>query len=116
MVDSVQFRVLSILRTINSHVVSQTLTGGLVLSFFGDVTVDLTEAAFTKVPAKIHVILVFGSVTLILPPDQVSDSHIIQISGGVRDRRSSRPRLHIGDKPHIRLSGVVVLGNVDITS
>jgi hypothetical protein len=116
MADSERFSVFSLFTVVNRQVTSQALVGGWMLSFFGTVTVDLTEIAVKDIPAKIRVIQFFGSVTLMLPADQVIERHITQISGSVGDRRSSRPKLHIGKIPHIQLSGVVVLGHLDITT
>ena len=116
MADSARFDVFSLFTIVNRQVASQALVGGRVMSFFGNVTVDLTETAIKDIPATIHVIQVFGSVTLMLPDDLLIDTQMTVISGGVGDRRSSRPKLHIGEIPHIRFSGVVVMGHLDITA
>ena len=115
MANSERFNVFSFFTVANHQVASRALAGGRVVSIFGNVTVDLTETAIKDVPAKIRVIQAFGSVTLMLPADLVIDTQITIISGGVGDRRSSRPKLRFGEIPHVRFTGIVILGHLDIT-
>ncbi len=89
-----------------------------VFSLFGDVTLDLTAALLSGMTTEVRCNAVFGSVNVIVPDAVHVDVNGTGILGSfeTKDRRkgSDKRRTPAPTAPLIRITGVALLGSVEV--
>jgi cell wall-active antibiotic response 4TMS protein YvqF len=83
------------------------------VSFWGSVTIDLTNARFGPGISKIEVVAIMGSIEVFVPPDVrlECDGDAIVGSFDTRGQKWSRP---VEGAPTIHVTGTAYLGSVEV--
>lgn len=104
----------SIFGTVNKNILSKNFKGGEATSIFGGTSVNLLQADIQG-SIELDLTQIFGGCTLIIPPHWEIKSEIVNIFGGVDDRR---PVENVNsDHTHvIILRGTSVFGGIEIKS
>lgn len=82
-----------------------------VLTLFGGVDLDLTEATFESRELEINVFCLFGGVDIVVPPGTEVDSRVHAFAGSTELRRMTPPD---GVAPKVIVKGFCGFGGVDI--
>jgi hypothetical protein len=83
------------------------------VSFWGDVTIDLTSARFGAGTSRIELVVIMGNVTILVPPDVrlECDGDAIIGSFDMKGQKWSTP----GEgAPTVHVTGTAYLGSVDV--
>ena len=83
------------------------------IAIMGGVELDLREAALAPGVTELKIYAMWGGVEVIVPPGMTVESHGIGILGGF-DHVGDEIRGHDPDAPVLRVSGVAVMGGVEI--
>ncbi|MEI2642987.1 MAG: DUF1707 domain-containing protein [Candidatus Nanopelagicales bacterium] len=81
------------------------------VAVFGEVNIDLREAAIPAADNQIQAFAIFGSVTIYIEPGTVVDCSGIGILGEFNRGKASQPR---PGSPVIKVSGLALFGSVSI--
>ncbi|MBC8046131.1 MAG: hypothetical protein H7Y00_05000 [Fimbriimonadaceae bacterium] len=106
--------IVTIFGGVKKNILSKTFKGGEATSFFGGTEINLMQADIQG-----HVVLdltqIFGGTKLILPPHWEIKSEIVNIFGGVEDKRPVQNITVDGTKV-IVLKGTSIFGGIEIRS
>jgi len=83
-----------------------------LFAIMGGIELDLREAILGMGTTEINAISILGGIEIIVPPDISVDCDGIGIMGGF-DHQSMAPPGE-GERPHLRIKGVSLLGGVEI--
>jgi hypothetical protein len=93
------------------HIRSAEFSGGTVHIVFGSVMLDLSNCEVIRRPAELRVALLFGSLKIIVPYHWI-------VMGTDVDGLNNPPMqffpIEPGQRPHLRLSGNVLTGGIEI--
>jgi len=81
-----------------------------VLAIMGGVGLDFREARFSPGVTNVNVLAIMGGVEILVPPGVRVESNGIGILGGFESLDQSAP----ADAPTLRLTGVAIMGGVEI--
>jgi hypothetical protein len=107
-------------RGVTAFLSSQVRAGDWILprlfravSFWGDVTIDLTSARFGAGTSRIELMVIMGNVTVLVPPDLrvVCDGDAIVGSFDMHGQKWSTPAV---SAPTVQVTGTAVLGSVEV--
>lgn len=98
---------------IKKRVYSKNFKGGDVVSIFGGVEINLTQADFTGA-ISIDLTQIFSGAKLIIPPHWQIRSEMIAIFGGIEDKRP--PQAHYDENKVLILNGTTFFGGLEIKS
>lgn len=82
-----------------------------VLTMFGGVELDLTQAIFTSQTVVVNVFCMFGGIELTVPPGTVVENQVIAIFGGSDTHKVAPP---LAGAPKLIVKGFVGFGGVDV--
>jgi hypothetical protein len=91
------------------HVGEQTSS----ITLMGNATIDLREAVLAGPEVEISLLCAMGNVNVVVPEGVDVDLGVIALMGNRFDRRRGTPR---PEAPVVRLSGLVLMGNVTVRS
>jgi hypothetical protein len=98
---------------IKKRVYTKNFKGGDVVSIFGGVEIDLTQADFNGA-ISIEMTQIFSGAKLIIPPHWQIRSEMIAIFGGIEDKRP--PQTHYDENKVLILNGTTFFGGLEIKS
>ncbi len=98
---------------IKKRVYSKNFKGGDVVSIFGGVEINLTQADFNG-QITIEMTQIFSGAKLIIPPHWQIRSEMIAIFGGIEDKRP--PQAHYDENKVLVLNGTTFFGGLEIKS
>lgn len=98
---------------IKKRVYSKNFKGGDVVSIFGGVEINLTQADFNGA-VSIEMTQIFSGAKLIIPPHWQIRSEMIAIFGGIEDKRP--PQTHYDENKVLILNGTTFFGGLEIKS
>lgn len=107
-------------RGVTAFLSSQVRAGDWILprlfravSFWGDVTIDLTSARFGAGTSRIELMVIMGSVTVLVPPDVrvECDGDALIGSFDLQGRKWSAPA---EEAPTVHVTGNAYLGSVEV--
>jgi hypothetical protein len=98
---------------IKKRVYSKNFKGGDVVSIFGGVEINLTQADFTG-QISIEMTQIFSGAKLIIPPHWQIRSEMIAIFGGIEDKRP--PQAHYDENKVLIINGTTFFGGLEIKS
>lgn len=105
-------RILSVLATVKHAGVWEPARAITATSVFGDVTIDLRHAELLPGCTTIHCRAIVGSITILVLPGTFVEVGGMGVLGSFEaSPTGKRPQ---GDEPWVRVSGVSVLGSVDV--
>lgn len=84
------------------------------IAFCGGAELDFREAAFGPGVTEVRVVAIWGGVEIIVPPGLNVESNGVGIMGGF-DHAHDVPRTAGAGAPTLRVSGVALMGGVEIT-
>jgi DUF1707 SHOCT-like domain len=84
------------------------------LAVFGGAELDFREAAMPPGVTDVHVLTMFGGVTIVVPPGMPVESNGIGIMGGF-EHVADTPQAPGEDVPTLRVNGLALMGGVAIT-
>jgi predicted membrane protein len=105
--------VAAVFGAVKKNLYSKNFKGGEIVSVFGGVEIDLSQADFEE-KVVIESVQIFGGATLIVPPTWQVRSEAVAIFGGIEDKRK-----HIVSQTPERilvLDGFVMFGGIEIKS
>ena len=105
--------VAAVFGAVKKNLFSKTFKGGEIVTVFGGVDVDLSQADFEG-KVIIESVNIFGGATLIVPPTWQVRSEAVAIFGGIEDKRK-----HLVNQTPERilvLEGFVMFGGIEIKS
>lgn len=105
---------LSLFNGTKKSILSKNFRGGETVTIFGGTEINLLQADFSK-PIKIDVVVVFGGLKLIVPPNWDVRIEATNILAGVDDKRSSSIQV-IPENKILVITGIVVFGGIDIVT
>jgi predicted membrane protein len=91
---------------------SDDFRSGRVTAVCAGITVDLREATLGPEGATIHVQTALSSIEILVPPAWEVVCDVGAIWSGVGERR--RQRLGSGQRPQLRIAGMVVAGGLSV--
>ncbi len=95
---------------------SNNVTGGNATAILGGVEIDIREAESQSKTIEIEVISIMGGVEIQVPPHFSVSSKVLPILAGVTDTTTCLAhKLGVPEK-HLIISGVAILGGVEITN
>lgn len=94
-------------RTGNWHVQQHTS----VMSVFGGVKLDLTQAVFTCAVVELNVFALFGGVDIRVPAGVRVRNEVMGVFGGASTKRIAEP---VAGAPTVIIKGVALFGGVDV--
>jgi predicted membrane protein len=101
----------------NKYTVSPVeFKGGKVTNVFGGSEINLTQTTLSPGKNILEVDIVFGGITLIVPPNWIVRVQTTSIFGGVSDKRGFVPRGGIGSGDELIIKGSIVFGGAEIKS
>lgn len=104
----------SVVMSGDSRVVSSyNFTGGNIHSIMGGVELDLTNCTLAK-GAVLHISVIMGGISLIVPREWNVRSELTPIMGGVEDGIFNKPDTYIDPAAELLLQGKIVMGGVEI--
>jgi predicted membrane protein len=105
--------VAAVFGSIKKSLFSKTFKGGEIVTVFGGVEIDLSQADFEG-KVVIESVQIFGGATLIVPPTWQVRSEAVAIFGGIEDNRKNV----VKQEPEriLVLEGFVMFGGVEIKS
>ncbi len=95
-------------------IISKNFKGGDVVSIFGGTELDLSQADMSK-PAVIEITTIFGGTKLIIPSNWDIKTDVVNILGGIEDKRRMQTVTGQPEKTLI-LKGTVLFGGIEIKS
>ncbi len=104
----------SIFNGLKKRVQSKQFRGGESVTVFGGTEINLLDADFEGT-INLEVVVVFGGMKLIVPPNWEVRNDVSGILGGVEDKRSSAVQVVPDDKILV-LTGIVIFGGLDIVN
>lgn len=113
--ESEELRVTSIMSGVKRHVPPQGFTDGEVTAFIGSVELDLREVQAPSEPVSLEVSIVMGGVDLLLPSDWRVQIDPTVLLGGVEDKRPLSVTTE-ETQPHLRITGLVLMGGLNLKS
>jgi predicted membrane protein len=105
--------VAAVFGAVKKNLFSKTFKGGEIVSVFGGVEIDLSQADFEG-KVVIESVQIFGGATLIVPPTWQVRSEAVAIFGGIEDKRK-----HVVSQEPERilvLEGFAMFGGIEIKS
>jgi predicted membrane protein len=105
--------VAAVFGAVKKNLYSKTFKGGEIVSVFGGVEIDLTQADFEG-KVKIESVQIFGGATLIVPPTWQVRSEAVAIFGGIEDKR--KQIVTTTPERILILEGFVMFGGIEIKS
>ncbi len=108
------FRVSSVFSGVKKSIISKNFKGGQISSIFGGAEIDLTQADIAGT-AVIKMEVVFGGVTILVPPHWVIQNDIDGVFHSVEDNRYSNAST-IDTNKVLKLQGRCVFGGIEIKS
>lgn len=105
--------VAAVFGSVKKSLYSKTFKGGEIVSVFGGVEVDLTQADFEH-KVRIESVQIFGGATILVPPTWQVRSEAVAIFGGIEDKRR-HVSTQIPEKILV-LEGFVMFGGIEIKS
>jgi predicted membrane protein len=105
--------VAAVFGAVKKNLYSKTFKGGEIVSVFGGVDLDLSQADFEG-KIVIESVNIFGGATLIVPPTWQVRSEAVAIFGGIEDKRK-RFEAQSPEKILV-LEGFVMFGGIEIKS
>lgn len=103
----------SIFGNVKKVIYSKDFKGGEIVSFFGGIEIDLSQADI-KGPIVLEIVSFFGGTKLIIPPHWEIRSEAVAIFGGIEDKRP-RQSITSPDKVLI-LQGTAIFAGIDVKS
>ena len=105
--------VAAVFGAVKKSLFSKTFKGGEIVSVFGGVEIDLSQADFEG-KVVIESVQIFGGATLIVPPTWQVRSEAVAIFGGIEDKR----RNVVPQEPEriLVLEGFAMFGGIEIKS
>lgn len=91
---------------------SLNFTGGEAVAVFGGSVIDLSSCKLAPGTHKIDLVAVFGGIKLIVPPDWNIKTNIVNILGGISDKRDNNL---VNPDSLIIIEGVAIFGGGEIT-
>ncbi|MEZ4366069.1 MAG: DUF1707 domain-containing protein [Kofleriaceae bacterium] len=79
----------------------------------GGVDLDFREGDFAPGVTELHLVCLMGGVDLLVPPDLTVEVDVSAVLGGVDAR--PQPTTLAPERPILRVTGVVVMGGVDVS-
>jgi hypothetical protein len=98
---------------IKKRVYSKNFKGGDVVSIFGGVEINLTQADFNG-QVSIEMTQIFSGAKLIIPPHWQIRSEMIAIFGGIEDKRP--PQAYYDENKVLIINGTTFFGGLEIKS
>jgi hypothetical protein len=83
------------------------------LAIMGGTTLDFREAALPRGVTDVHAIAICGGVEILVPPWLRVETSGVGIMGGF-DHRHDAPAPDDPDAPVLRISGIALMGGVDV--
>jgi len=97
------------------HLVSEAdpFYGGKVMSVFGGILLDLRKAQPSPTGVHLDVIVIWGGLSVVVPPGWMVRNEADVFAGGYEDRAqpSADP-----DSPVVRITGKVIMGGLQVTT
>jgi predicted membrane protein len=112
--DTDAFRVNSVFSGVKKNIISKNFTGGQISSVFGGAEIDLTQADIMGT-AVLKMEVVFGGVTILVPPHWVVQNDIDGVFHSVEDNRYANAGT-IDSTKILKLQGRCVFGGIEIKS
>jgi predicted membrane protein len=105
--------VAAVFGAVKKSLFSKTFKGGEIVSVFGGVEIDLSQADFEG-KVVIESVQIFGGATLIVPPTWQVRSEAVAIFGGIEDKRKQV----VQQEPEriLVLEGFAMFGGIEIKS
>lgn len=98
---------------ISRKVTSQNFTGGNVITNFGGVQLDLTDATLANNEAELKVRAFIGGIEITVPEGWDVQTNVSATLAGVEDDRN-RPGSHAAGAPRLLISGSATMGGISI--
>lgn len=105
--------VAAVFGSVKKNLYSKSFKGGEIVSVFGGVEIDLSQADFEG-RVVIESVQIFGGATLIVPPTWQVRSEGVAIFGGIEDKR--RHVVHQEPERILVLEGFTMFGGLEIKS
>ncbi len=104
--------VAAVFGSVKKTLFSKNFKGGEIVSVFGGVEIDLSQADFQD-KIVIESVQIFGGATLIVPSTWQIRSEAVAIFGGIEDKRK-----HVSENPEkvVILEGFAMFGGIEIKS
>jgi len=104
----------SIMSGINKRMLTKNFQGGKLTAAFGGIDLDLTQCDFSGV-INLQVDVIFGGISLVVPPHWDVRVEVTNIAAGVEDKRIYRQSEVDPDKVMV-IKGTVFFGGLEIKS
>ncbi len=82
-----------------------------ILTMFGGVELDLTQAIFTSQNIEVNVFCLFGGVELTVPVGTTVENQVAAVFGGAETRKVAAP---MAGAPKVTVKGFVAFGGVEV--
>ncbi len=101
---------------VNVSNISKDFVGGNITAVLGESKLNLKESTVESLPAKINIMVLLGEINLKVPDNWRIEMDVVNILGDVHDDRSviSAQRSSTVEKPHLIITGFVMLGDFSI--
>ncbi len=100
-----------------TRITAQDFRGGQVVSVMGSAEVDLRDAQVIERPARIDATVIMGGAEIKVPEGWVVRFDNLSIMGGSADQRKHKRTEPAADsKPDLTITGLVLMGGVEIKS
>jgi hypothetical protein len=101
----------AVMSGVNRRSSSRAFRGGDVIAFMGGAVIDLRGATIESGEARVEVFAMWGGIEVFVPEGWAVEMKVFPFMGGVNDK-TKRPTADV--PPRLVVSGVVVMGGVDI--
>ncbi|AFV24106.1 putative transmembrane protein [Methanolobus psychrophilus R15] len=96
--------------------ISKDFVGGNITVVLGDSELNMKESVIKSPPAKINIMVLLGEINIKVPDSWQVEMDVVNILGDVHDKRPSTSAQRSGtfEKPHLIITGFVMLGDFSI--
>lgn len=102
----------SIFNASKKNVISKKFRGGEIVTIFGGSEINLTHADFEG-RVELEVVIIFGGLKLVVPPNWQVQTNVTNILAGVEDKRSTQIEV-VADNKTLVIDGTVIFGGIEI--
>ncbi len=110
--DDSTVSVIAVMGGVERSVGSQSFEGGDVIAFMGGGKLDLRAARPASQEIELEIFAMWGGYEIVVPPEWEVSVELLPLLGSVEDKRTHHERS--GEAPVLTLSGVVIMGGIEV--